>query len=90
VTVASPVWNRFDNGIPHVMIWDMAIDRGSTTLSVWTRGRGAFVFPLPNGPIATPTPTPIPTPAAPKALKGANETANSFTANWTSVSGATG
>ena len=46
VTVAYPIWNRFDNGIPHVMIWDMAIDRGGTTLSVWTRGRGAFVYPL--------------------------------------------
>jgi hypothetical protein len=46
ITVASPVWNRFDNGIPHVMIWDMSIDRGGTTLSVWTRGRGAFVYPL--------------------------------------------
>jgi phosphodiesterase/alkaline phosphatase D-like protein len=28
-------------------------------------------------------------PAAPKALNDTNETANSFTANWTSVSGAT-
>ena len=46
VTVAFPIWNRFDTGIPHVMIWDMQIDRGSTTLSVWTRGRGAFVYPL--------------------------------------------
>src|SRR5882724_9983143 len=61
VTVASPVWNRFDNGIPHVMIWDMSIDRGATTLSVWTRGRGAFVFPLPSGSISTPTPTPTAT-----------------------------
>jgi hypothetical protein len=49
ITVASPVWNRFDNGIPHVMIWDMSIDRGGTTLSVWTRGRGAYVYPL-SGP----------------------------------------
>ena len=46
VTVAYPIWNRFDNGIPHVMIWDMAIDRGGTTLSVWTRGRGAYAYPL--------------------------------------------
>ena len=37
---------------------------------------------------STPTPTPAP-PAAPKALNDSNETANSFTANWTSVSGAT-
>ena len=63
VTVASPAWNRFDTGIPHVMIWDMQIDRGSTTLSVWTRGRGAFVFPLPSGNIS-PTPTPTPTATA--------------------------
>ena len=49
ITVASPVWSRFDNGIPHVMIWDMSIDRYGTTLSIWTRGRGAFVYPL-SGP----------------------------------------
>jgi len=48
VTVASPVWYRFSNGLPSSMIWDMQIDRGSTTLSVWTRGRGAFVWPLPT------------------------------------------
>src|SRR5204863_501280 len=41
-------------------------------------------------PIFTPTPTPAPTPAAPKALKATNVTASSFTANWSSVSGATG
>ena len=38
----------------------------------------------------TPTATPGQTPAAPTALKATNETASSFTANWTSVSGATG
>jgi len=37
------------------MIWDMQIDRGSTTLSVWTRGRGAFVWPLASGPIPVPS-----------------------------------
>jgi hypothetical protein len=43
-------------------------------------------------PTATPTatPTPAPTPAAPVALKATNVTANSLTANWSSVSGATG
>ena len=51
ITVASPVWYRFDKGLPHSMIWDMQIDRGSTTLSVWTRGRGAYVWPLPSAPI---------------------------------------
>ena len=49
ITVAYPIWNRFENGMPHVMIWDMSIDRGGTTLSVWTRGRGAYVYPL-SGP----------------------------------------
>jgi len=41
---------------------------------------------------ATPTATPTPagTPAAPRALKATNVTASSFTANWRSVSGATG
>jgi hypothetical protein len=54
ITVASPIWYRFDNGLPHSMIWDMQIDRGSTTLSVWTRGRGAYVWPLPSGPVPQP------------------------------------
>jgi hypothetical protein len=35
-------------------------------------------------------PPPCPAPAAPKALKATNVTASSFTANWSSVSGATG
>jgi hypothetical protein len=63
ITVASPTWLRFENGIPHSMVWDMQIDRGSTTLSVWTRGRGAYAYPLPGGG-GTPTPTPTPTPTA--------------------------
>jgi hypothetical protein len=33
------------------MIWDMQIDRGATTLSVWTRGKGAWAWPLPTGPV---------------------------------------
>lgn len=49
IAVAYPIWNRFENGMPHVMIWDMSIDRGGTTLSVWTRGRGAYAYPL-SGP----------------------------------------
>src|SRR5205823_4355092 len=57
ITVASPTWLRFENGIPHAMVWDMQIDRGSTTLSVWTRSRGAFVYPLPGSVTPTPTPT---------------------------------
>ncbi|MEY2538531.1 MAG: hypothetical protein QOG67_2271 [Verrucomicrobiota bacterium] len=54
ITVASPVWYRFDAGIPHSMIWDMQIDRGNTTLSVWTRSRGAYVWPLPTGAVPIP------------------------------------
>lgn len=54
ISVPSPVWYRFENGLPHAMVWDLQIDRGSTTLSVWTRSRGAYVWPLPSGPIATP------------------------------------
>lgn len=50
VSVASPVWYRFENGLPRVMIWDMAIDRGFSTLAVFTRGRGAWAWPLPTGP----------------------------------------
>src|SRR5207244_12221192 len=46
ITVGSPTWQRFENGIPHAMVWDMQIDRGATTLSVWTRSRGAYVYPL--------------------------------------------
>jgi hypothetical protein len=51
ITAASPLWFRFDNGLPHVMIWDMQIDRGNTTLSLWTRGRGAYAWPLPSAPL---------------------------------------
>jgi len=51
ITAASPIWFRFDNGLPHAMIWDMQIDRGNTTLSVWTRSRGAYVWPLPSAPL---------------------------------------
>lgn len=47
VTVASPTWQRFQAGLPNVMIWDMAVDRGNTTLALFTRSRGAYVWPLP-------------------------------------------
>ena len=58
INATSPQWFRFSNGLPAVMIWDMSIDRGSTTLSLWTRGRGAFAWPLTSGPIGTPSVTP--------------------------------
>ena len=64
ITVGSPTWLRFENGIPHAMVWDMQIDRGSTTLSVWTRSRGAYVYPLPGAASPTPTPTASPTATA--------------------------
>ena len=51
VSAVSPVWYRLENGLPRVMIWDMAIDRGFSTLAVFTRGRGAWAWPLPSGPI---------------------------------------
>jgi hypothetical protein len=50
INAATPTWYRFANGIPNVMVWDLQIDRGSTTLSVWTRSRGAYVWQLPNSP----------------------------------------
>ncbi len=40
-------WQRFE-GFPRVMVWDMQIDRGFSTLAVFTRSRGAFVWPLPR------------------------------------------
>ena len=43
----EPIWYRFTNGIPSVMIWDLTIDRGATTLAAFTRSRGAYVWPLP-------------------------------------------
>ena len=72
ITVASPVWNKFSAGMPSVMIWDFAVDRGFTTLAAFTRSRGAYVWPLPAAPfVGTPVPTvtgspgPIDTPVVP-------------------------
>ena len=45
---ATPVVWQKHAGLPNVMIWDMTIDRGFTTLAVWTRSRGAWVWPLPQ------------------------------------------
>jgi hypothetical protein len=77
ITVASPTWLRFENGISHAMVWDMQIDRGSTTLSVWTRSRGAYVYPLPGASSPTPTPTASPSATAtPTATATATATAS--------------
>ncbi len=45
IDAATPVWFRFE-GLPHVMIWDLVVDRGFTTLAAFTRSRGAWAWPL--------------------------------------------
>jgi hypothetical protein len=52
ISVASPVWQRFE-GLPHVMVWSLTIDRGFTTLAAYTRGRGVWAWPLPSAPIGS-------------------------------------
>jgi len=47
ITADPPVWQRFE-GLPHVMIWSLSIDRGFTTLAAFTRSRGAWAWPLPR------------------------------------------
>lgn len=47
VEANQPIWQRF-LGLPRAMIWDIAIDRGFTTMAVFTRSRGAWVWPLPR------------------------------------------
>jgi hypothetical protein len=71
VTANPPVWNRFNSGLPNVMVWDMTVDRGSTTLALWTRSRGAYAWPLPTGPESGPAgPATMSTPAASSTLAG--------------------
>ncbi len=53
IHAATPEWYRFQAGLPNVMIWDMTIDAGATTLALWTRSRGAYVWPLPSEPFRT-------------------------------------
>ena len=48
IKAASPNWLHFTDGLPNTMIWDMSIDRGATTLALFTRARGAFAVPLPT------------------------------------------
>lgn len=48
ITAAAPLWQRFE-GLPHVMIWSLSIDRGFTTLAAYTRSRGVWAWPLPKG-----------------------------------------
>ncbi|WP_395684177.1 hypothetical protein [Dokdonella sp.] len=49
ISAATPVWQRFE-GLPHVMVWSLNIDRGFTTLAAFTRSRGAWAWPLPVPP----------------------------------------
>ena len=73
ITANPPVWNRFNAGLPNVMIWDMSVDRGSTTLALWTRSRGAYAWPLPTGPESGPAgPATMSTPAANSTLTGSS------------------
>lgn len=53
INAVTPVWYRFQAGLPNVMVWDMTIDTGATTLALWTRARGAYVWPLPDAPYRT-------------------------------------
>lgn len=55
ITAASPVWERFQNGLPNTLIQYLTVDRGpvghpyaSTTLTAFTYGRGTFAIRLPG------------------------------------------
>jgi hypothetical protein len=48
ITAKLPSWLHVQNGPPNTMIWDMSIDRGATTLALFTRSRGAWAIPLPT------------------------------------------
>lgn len=55
VTVASPVWFRYMEGLPNAPIFLFSIDRGpqsaplaSTTLAAFTYGRGVYAIKLPG------------------------------------------
>ncbi len=47
INANPPTWQRFE-GLPHVMVWSLSIDRGFTTLAAFTRSRGAWAWPLPQ------------------------------------------
>jgi len=52
ISANPPVWHVFD-GFPRVMVWDLVVDRGFTTLAAFTRSRGAWVWPLPDAAIGS-------------------------------------
>ena len=88
ITANPPVWNRFNNGLPNVMIWDMSVDRGSTTLALWTRSRGAYAWPLPTGP-ENPLPTSTSTASASGTYGGTVSLSAVLTSGGNPVSGKT-
>lgn len=46
ISVDTPNWQYFAQ-FPRVMVWELVVDRGFTTLAAFTRSRGAWVWPLP-------------------------------------------
>jgi hypothetical protein len=48
ITATTPTWFHYTDGLPNTMIWSFSIDRGATTLAVFTRSRGAWAIPLPT------------------------------------------
>jgi len=48
ITATTPTWLHYQDGLPNTMIWSFSIDRGATTLAVFTRARGAWAIPLPT------------------------------------------
>ena len=88
----TAVWD--DSG-SEMIVWGGSEPGGDTNTGGRYCAQSGVVTPTPTPSpsptaTATPTATAVPTPAAPTALSATNVTANSFTANWSSVSGATG
>ena len=48
IDAQPPTWQRFAAGLPSAMVWDLVLDRGASTLAIFTRSRGAYVWPLPQ------------------------------------------
>jgi HYR domain len=86
ITAVTPVWQRFQAGLPNVMIWSMSIDRGNTTLSLWTRSRGAYVWPLTLGPL-NPLPTNLSVDAATGSFGGTVNLSATLTSGGNPVAG---
>jgi PQQ-like domain len=86
ITVATPIWNRYQTGMPNTRIAYLAVDRGvaatprtSTALSAWTYGRSVYV-----------TKIGLPTCDAPTAPTGVTATgAGPITVSWTASPTAT-